>query len=282
MPSPVAVGIICRSTTDNPWFDRLQHSIEQVPSGLGARTIVEQGPLFTKVEKKIRLVAACDADYLIYLEDDTEVLLPEWVTALLRPFFALPNVAVVGPLEAGYTVGVEEAEEMCRPQVAEMVTLGGFCMALNLRLLGTPWDVRVQTMDDLWVCLRARNLGYRVVRTHETVVRHTKMPWAEDGTPPWQQGDRSRFGENDAYYQQEAHRRKRLGEARFLIEQFGDMARQALPPELLAVLEPERVPVGLPSVQAVCSGCHQPIDPTKPWVMDPDRPFCVACFEAKR
>ena len=56
---------------------------------------------------------------------------------------------------------------------------------------------------------------------------------AIESMSPWEQADRSRWGEGNSYYSKERFDAERRSEARLLVEQYGEMARMTLPPDLL-------------------------------------------------
>ena len=187
--------------------------------------------MLTKVEKRIRLFRRSQARYLALLEDDTEVLHDGWLVNLVSRMGVHPYTAVMNPSETR-----DSPEDVpvggLADEVLEVTNAAGFCMLID-RESGIEPDVRVQTMDDLWLSLAARAKGWRVVVCHAALVRHSKLPWASDDLAPWEQSDRSRFGDGDAYYERDRHEAKRRHEARLLIETFGDLARLTVPKELL-------------------------------------------------
>lgn len=276
--SLLSVGIVVRESSNNFWLDRLLASLESVHSGLPTPEVVlEEGAGLTKVEKKIRVFRRCRTPYLAMLEDDTEILVPGWAAMLVAAFQFCSRVGIVGPLEVGFGPSPNDAAQIARGQVVEAATLGGFCQLLNTTQ-PICWDVRIQTLDDLYLALLARSLGYRVMLTYATVVRHTKQPWAPDGIPPWEQTDRSRFGVGDAYYEKERHVQKRLSEGRLLLQLFGDLARQTLPQELMAVLEPTKVPTDVSGLSTRCTICQKAFTLNDDFVMvRASFPACLDC-----
>lgn len=232
----VDIGITIRTAADNPWFDRLMASLKARAAGVPADILVEQSPELTKVEKRVRLLRRSQARYLCLLEDDTEVMHDGWLLNLVSRMGTSPNVALMNPAETRQPPEDVPAS-LLRDQVEEVTNACGFCMVLD-REAGLEPDVRVQTMDDLWLSLAARAKGWRIVRNHAVIVRHSKLPWAADDLAPWEQGDRSRFGEGHAYYEQARHEAKRRHEARLMVEQFGDLARLTVPKELLPWADP--------------------------------------------
>ena len=167
------------------------------------------------------------------MEDDTEVIHDGWLALLLAMMTSVPGVACVSPQET--RAAVPEAGLVYEGH-AELLMVPGFCFLLD-REAKPWWDVRVQTMDDLYLSLRLRSRGWRLGVCGQSVVRHTKQPWASDDLPPHMQADRSRFGAGADYYDPERHERKRLQESMFLIRHFGELARQTIPKELMACIQ---------------------------------------------
>ncbi len=278
-PVEVIVGVAVRGVEGNPWLDRLVTSVREIRCGVeGVPLWVESGTLLTKVEKMLRLrnrAAESGARWLCVLEDDAEAVHDGWLAALVDAA-RLARAAVVGPGEAHPQADLGLIAETARNgQVSEATNVGGFCTLLDVLVQGVAWDVRCQTASDLWLCLRARSLGHRIAYATTALLRHTKEPWARDGTPPWEQEDRSRFGEGDAYYARDWHQAKRVAEARLMVAEFGDLARAALPPELLAVFEPGAV--GEQVVCPGCSGCRKLIPLGERYVMGSDGARCFPC-----
>ena len=277
--TPLAsIGIAVRSRQENPWLTRLLASLERHPPGLpNVEILVEEGARLTKVEKMNRLLRAAPGRYLALLEDDTEALHPGWLMNLIAGAQAARAV-LVGPLEATAEPSEEEAREVLKNTVAEISNLPGFCLVVD-RDADLWFDVRCQMINDLYLSLLARSRGHRIAQVGAAILRHTKKPWAPDGTPPWDQGDRSRFGEGDAYYAQQRHQAQRVREARFLVAEFGDLARATLPGELLAVVEPEAVR-DLDS-QPGCWRCRRQLPYGEEWVMTRSGPECFTCKYGK-
>ena len=274
--SDVEIGVAVRQCEGNPWLDRLLASLQSVPCGVPNTMVrIEEGALLTKVEKMLRLRRFCDARYLCVLEDDTEVVTPGWLRAMLD-VAKQTGAALVGPGEVAAGASAEDiAAHMETGGVArETTNHPGFCLLVDCEVPAATWDVRCQTLSDLWISLATRAAGHRLVLTTGALLRHTKEPWARDGVPPWEQGDRSRFGEGDAYYQRERHNAKRLLEAHLMLDTFGDLARGTLPQELLAAIEP-----GLSEcvVTPGCAGCRRKLAEGERWVMSSRGPLCFPC-----
>jgi len=95
------------------------------------------------------------------------------------------------------------------------------------------YDPRITWLDDMAMSLQCRSRGFRLATCGSALVRHTKEPFLNDAKPPWEQADRSRWGEGNSYYSKERFDAERRSEARLLVEQYGEMARMTLPPDLL-------------------------------------------------
>ena len=165
------------------------------------------------------------------LEDDTEVLHDGWLVNLICRMSTFPNTAILNPAETRHPVE-EVPEEALNDLTQEVSYCCGFCMVID-RESGIEPDVRVQTLDDLWLSLAARKAGWRCARTEATIVRHTKAPWGSDDAQPADQPDKNRWGADSDYYDSDKHHRKRIHEARLMIQTFGDLARMTLPKELV-------------------------------------------------
>lgn len=236
MPQLVDIGITIRTTDENPWFERLMASLKARRAGVPADILVEAGKELTKVEKRLRLFRRSTAKYLCLLEDDTEILHDGWLLTMIGHTSDILNCAIMNPLETREAL-VTVPDGVLENEVDELTNVAGFCLLVD-RVSGVVPDVRVQTMDDLWMSLAARAAGWRVGRSKQVLVRHSKQPWASDDAAPWEQADRSRFGEGDGYYKREQHEAKRRVEARLMVETFGDLARLTLPKELLPWADP--------------------------------------------
>jgi hypothetical protein len=271
----VDIGISVRDSESNPWLARLLKSLETISAGMLADVYIEKGEQLTKVEKRIRLFRRSQARYLCLIEDDAEVLHDGWLVNLICRMSALPNIALLNPAEAiKHDEKIPEA--MLIDSTLELAYCCGFCMVID-RESGIEPDVRVQTLDDLYLSLQARAKGWRCAKTDAVIVRHTKAPWAQDGVQPGQQADRSRFGAEDAYYDVSRHQAKRLREAAFLIEQFGDVARMVLPKELLAVVEPKGLQDSV--IMPGCSRCYRHIELQEDYAMVQGYPVCSNCWD---
>lgn len=231
MSSLVDLGLTVRTSESNPWLDRLLASLEAKSAGMLAEVYIEKGEQLTKVEKRVRLFRRSQARYLVLLEDDTEVLHDGWLVNLLARMSAFPNIAVMNPAETRHPAE-EVPEDVLNDLTQELSYCCGFCMVID-RESGIEPDVRIQTLDDLWLSLAARAKGWRCARTEAAILRHTKTPWAPDNVPPSEQTDRSRYGEGHSYYDVSRHTAKRQHEAKLMIETFGDLARMTLPKELI-------------------------------------------------
>lgn len=234
MSNLVDIGVSCRVSepNQNPWLDRLLKSLETVSAGMIADVYIEKGEELTKVEKRIRIFRRSKARYLIVCEDDTQVIHDGWLVNLICRMSAMPNIAIMNPAETRHEPE-QVPEDALNDVTQELAYCCGFCMCID-RESGIEPDVRVQTLDDLWLSLAARAKGWRCARTEAVIVRHSKQPWASDDVDPSSQPDRRRFGEGSDYYNTSKHERKRQHEAKLMIETFGDLARMTLPKHLIA------------------------------------------------
>lgn len=276
MNTPLAsICIAVRSRAQNPWLDRLLASLQRHPTGL-PRTdlLVEEGDFLTRVEKLNRLLRHAPGRYVALLEDDVEVLHSGWLAGLVIGMQVTPGIALAGPLEVGPNFDEAQAPGALQSGALEISNLPGFCLVAD-REAGLTFDVRCQTMSDLQISLAARARGWRLAKIGAAVLRHTKEPFSRDAIPPEFQTDRSRFGDNDAYYETRRHQAKRLAEARLLLAEYGDLARQTLPKELLAVVEPDAG--GWTESQPGCWTCRQKLPPGDEWVMTRNGPQCFPC-----
>ena len=171
------------------------------------------------------------------LEDDTEILHENWLVRMVSHMAVLDRMAILNPQETRQSLSDSTAEELLKDEVQELTNVAGFCMLVD-RESGVEPDVRVQTMDDLWMSLQARANGWRIGRSKGSLIRHSKAPWADDNLAPWEQTDRSRWGNGHSYYERNQHEAKRRLEAKLIVEIFGDVARLALPKELLPWADP--------------------------------------------
>ena len=227
----VDIGILTRTTSENHYLDRLMTSLHTVSAGMPADILVESGEQLTKVEKRVRLFRRSQARLLVLLEDDTTILHDGWLVNLICRMSTFPNTAILNPAETRHPVE-EVPEEALNDLTQEVSYCCGFCMVID-RESGIEPDVRVQTLDDLWLSLAARRAGWRCARTEATIIRHTKAPWGSDDAKPADQPDKSRWGADSDYYDSDKHHRKRIHEARLMIQTFGDLARMTLPKELV-------------------------------------------------
>ena len=270
MPNLVDVGVSTRTTKDNPWFARLSASLEARSTGIPADLLIEEGEELTKTEKRVRLFRRSSAKYLCIVEDDAEILHDGWLWNMVCRMSAFPNLAIMNPGETMLAADqMTEASLVDRTQ--EVAYCVGFCMVID-RESGIEPDVRVQTLDDLWLSLAARAKGWRCGRTEASIVRHTKEPFARDGVSPGGQEDRTRWGEGSDYYSQSAHDRKRRHEAKLMIETFGDLARLTLPKELLdARIDPLYSPAKDP--ESVMAQIDRKSDPLRNFIDIPSSDF---------
>jgi GT2 family glycosyltransferase len=143
-------------------------------------------------------VAHATGEYLLFLNDDTEIDTPDWIEALLEQA-QQPGVGVVGATLV-YPDGVQQASGVVLvdgPDGARVIGLGcprgdpgyhgmtavarnvsavcGACMMISRELfvaLGM-FDRRLAVdLNDVDLCLRALDAGFRVVQTPHAVIRH--------------------------------------------------------------------------------------------------------------
>ena len=235
----VDIGISIRTSDkdENPWYARLMASLEKYMAGLPVEILIESAPELTKVEKRLRIFRRSSARYLCLLEDDAEILHDNWLVRMVSHMAVLDRMAILNPQETRQSLSDSTAEELLKDEVQELTNVAGFCMLVD-RESGVEPDVRVQTMDDLWMSLQARANGWRIGRSKGSLIRHSKAPWADDNLAPWEQTDRSRWGNGHSYYERDQHEAKRRLEAKLIVEIFGDVARLALPKELLPWADP--------------------------------------------
>jgi len=174
------------------------------------------------------------------LEDDTEVLEDDWLVRLLQPMLFGDVLGMVNPMES--KDGLTPCAPQLKGQVLEAAQCYGFCILFDLSW-EPRYDPRITWLDDLAMSLQCRAAGRRVVMAGVTMIRHSKEPFLRDDQPPWVQQDRSRWGSDSSYYNQNAFDAERRAEAALLVQQYGDMARMSLPPELLL----NQVPTGASS-----------------------------------
>ena len=234
----VSIGIASRlGLNENPLLKRCVESITNVEAGIPFELRVEIGGIFTRGEKRQRIfnwAKQSGTRFVCILEDDTEILQPGWLGALVMLCIAEPMVGMVNPLESRdgtYPGGPQEMQNV----VTEAGKLYGFCILYNMSW-DPVYDPLVTHLDDLGMSLLCRSKGYRLATTGHTTVRHSKEPFLSDKTPPWDQGDRERWGDRSVYYQKDKHFDARLIEAQHLINRFGDMATTSLPSELVEEL----------------------------------------------
>jgi GT2 family glycosyltransferase/2-polyprenyl-3-methyl-5-hydroxy-6-metoxy-1,4-benzoquinol methylase len=134
---------------------------------------------------------AGSAGYLLFLNNDTEVIAPEWIESMLE-HAQRPDVAAVGarllypdgsPQHEGIIVGIEgaAAKNMAHPYFALGETIRN-CSAVSAACLMIRTDVFRElggfeerlavAFNDVDLCLRAREKGYEIVYTPHAVLYH--------------------------------------------------------------------------------------------------------------
>ena len=230
----VLVGAVSRHGPDrNPLLKRLVESMQKVDPGIPAIIQVEIGPDYTKAEKRQRLFVSARARgcrFACVLEDDTELIQAGWLQALVSAAILVDGAGIVNPLES--RDGATILNPVAKGRILEAPNLYGFCMLYSL-----DWaprvDPRITFLDDLEMSLQCRAAGYRLAVCGRATVRHSKEPFLRDNKPPWEQKDRERWGDGNAYYDEGAFTAQRVREAAILLEDYGDMAEMVMPPELL-------------------------------------------------
>lgn len=156
---------------------------------------------------------AGDAELLLFLNNDTEVISEEWIEALLE-HAQRPEVAAAGarllfpdgePQHEGIVVGAEgaAARNMPHPYFGLGRTVRN-CSAVTAACMMTPADVFRQlggfeerlavAFNDVDYCLRAREKGYEIVYTPHAVLYH------DEGSSRGVGGSQS--AEDEAYFRQ--------------------------------------------------------------------------------
>jgi len=230
----VLIGVVSRQGPDkNPLVKRLLESIQKVDPGLPAVVQIEVGAEFTKGEKRQRLFTAARSRgcaYACVLEDDTETLQAGWLAQMISAALSVDGAGIVNPLES--RDGLTIVNATAKGRVIEASLCFGFCMLYSLAWEPTQ-DPRITFLDDLAMSLQCRAKGYRLVICGRAMIRHSKEPFLRDSKPPWEQKDRDRWGEGNAYYNEEVFTAQRVREAAILLQDYGDMAEMVMPPELL-------------------------------------------------
>jgi GT2 family glycosyltransferase len=159
----------------------------RVPPGIPAVRYPDPGP-FNLARKMNFLIDRARGRYLILLNDDTEVIEPDWIQALLE-FAQQPDVGAVGARlhytdgriqHAGVVFGLAtlcghvfmghpwDCPGAARPR--EFSAVSGACMMFRR---GERMDERFPATFDVDFCLRARACGRRVVYTpHARLFHH--------------------------------------------------------------------------------------------------------------
>lgn len=240
----VIVGVASRQgPQQNPLMKRLMESLQKHRPGVNMAVQIEVGEQYTRGEKRQRIFTLAKTHgvkYVVILEDDTEVLEDDWLVRLLQPMLFGDVLGMVNPMES--KDGLTPCAPQLKGQVLEAVQCYGFAILYSLDW-EPRYDPRITWLDDLAMSLQCRAAGRRVVMAGVTTIRHSKEPFLRDDQPPWVQQDRSRWGSDSSYYNQNAFDAERRAEAAILVQQYGDMARMSLPPELLL----NQVPMGASS-----------------------------------
>jgi GT2 family glycosyltransferase len=135
--------------------------------------------------------AACRAEYLVFLNNDTAVA-PNWLEELLRAADSDPQIGIAtGNLRSFERPG-QEIDALCdmtlfglararpphpesTPPVQDVFFAPGFCLLIRRDLfdvLGGFDEAYFMILEDLDLCLRAVLRGWRIVRAERAVVYH--------------------------------------------------------------------------------------------------------------
>jgi hypothetical protein len=230
----VIVGVVSRQGPDkNPLMKRLLKSMNEKDPGISIHVQVELGEQFTRGEKRQRIFNLAKrrmVDYVIILEDDTEIVVNNWAVHLVTTASNGNDIGMVNPAET--RDGLRATNPAIQGKIIEAPNLFGFCILYSMDW-NPVYDPKITWLDDMAMSLQCRSRGKRLAVCGGTMIRHTKEPFVRDDQPPWMQKDRSRWGEGNAYYDKERFDTERKSEAKLLIDQYGEMARMTLPPELL-------------------------------------------------
>lgn len=138
---------------------------------------------------------ASTSEFIIFLNDDTEVISPRWIEELTN-FFADPTVAVSGPLlllederiqSAGlcnnpapynYGCGESRAEFESRSQhlhPREVFGVTGACLTIRRNVyeeVGGMSTLFPNNFNDIDLCFKVRQHGYRIMWTPNSILWH--------------------------------------------------------------------------------------------------------------
>lgn len=234
MVGNLIIGIVSRQGPDkNPLIKRLLKSMNEKDPGIPVHIQVEIGEQFTRGEKRQRIFNLAQrrgVPYVIMLEDDTELVVNNWAAHLMSTAATGNDIGMVNPAET--RDGLRPNNPAIQHKVIEAPNLYGFCILYTM-----DWhpfyDPKITWLDDMAMSLQCRSKGKRLAVCGVTMVRHTKEPFLADTKPPWEQADRSRWGEGNSYYSKEQFDAERKAEAQLLIQQYGEMARMTLPADLM-------------------------------------------------
>ena len=111
------------------------------------------------------------SEFVMFLNDDTEFeLLPDRL-AMLLSHFADPQVGMVGPA-TGIAMG---AQALDGPAIEDVKLLIGFCQIVRRSALEKAGGLDTQFIhggDDLDICIRLKDAGYRLVLDRRVFVYH--------------------------------------------------------------------------------------------------------------
>lgn len=161
------------------------------------RVLSYSGP-FNFARMNNMAAATCQSDYLVFLNDDTEILDPGWLPALLgqaqRPHIGVVGARLLYPdgriQHAGVYTGRGVAQHIFRllpnepdlpyyfwtNRAREVAAVTGACMAVRRSVyesLGGMNDTLAVSFNDIDLCLRARKAGLTIIyEPRATLIHH--------------------------------------------------------------------------------------------------------------
>ncbi len=172
--------------------------------------VIEFTEEFNYSKMNNRAVQTSDADIIVLLNNDTEILSPDWLCELVR-YAARPEIGAVGAkllypsglvqhvgvvLGIGGVAGhVEKYIEDSDPGycdrarvVHDISAVTGACLALRRELYsfvgGLEEDNLRIALNDIDLCVRIRNLGYtNILNPNAKLIHHESLSRGKDDTP---------------------------------------------------------------------------------------------------
>lgn len=161
------------------YLQRTQHRVVHAPGGFNYSALINAGR------------AATDAPYLLTVNNDTTVLTPDWIEAMLEQA-QRPEVAVVGgrllypdgrPQHEGIAVGNVRGSYMAANLdagwmgrvIRNVTAVSGACQMVRCAVFDEVggYDERIPVAyNDVDFCLRVRQAGYLVVYTPHAELQH--------------------------------------------------------------------------------------------------------------